>query len=215
MPVTHPQERWILVGAGAFARELINWAEDAAEAGMSPRIAGFLDNSAQALDAFSYQLAYYGTIEEYQPQPEDRLLMAIGDPGAKRRVAQLLKSKGARFATLIHPRAVVARSARLGEGVVVCPHAVISADAVLGDFVAVNALAGVGHDVVVGACSTLSAQVDLTGSVQVGEGCFFGSGARVLPRISIGADARIGAGAVIMRRVAAGAVMYASPAKKL
>lgn len=209
------QECWILVGAGRFARELIDWAEDRAALTGGPRVSGFLDASAGALDGFDYQLDYHGTIEDYQPQPHERLLMAIGEPREKRRVAQLLKARGARFATLIHPSAVVARSARLGEGVVVCPHALVSADATVGDFVAVNALSGVGHDVVVGAYSTLSSQVDLTGAVQVGECCFFGSGARVLPDITVGAEARIGAGAVVMRTVAAGAVMYAAPARKL
>jgi sugar O-acyltransferase (sialic acid O-acetyltransferase NeuD family) len=209
------QERWIVVGAGRFARELINWAADAADLGRSPPVSGFLDDSAAALDKFDYGLDYRGTIEDYQPQAHERLLMAIGDPLEKRRVGQLLKARGARFATLVHPSAVVARSARLGDGVVVCPHAVVSADATLGELVAVNALCGVGHDVVVGAWSTLSAQVDLTGAVQVGECCFFGSGARVLPNITVGAEARIGAGAVVMRKVAAGAVMYAAPARKL
>lgn len=216
MPLTFSmQERWILVGAGRFARELINWAEDLAALGRAPRVSGFLDASAGALDGFRYQLDYRGTIEDYQPQPDERLLMAIGDPLEKRRIGRMLKARGARFATLVHPSAVVARSARLGEGVVVCPQAVISADAVVGDLVAVNALSGVGHDVVIGAWSTLSSQVDLTGAVKVGECCFFGSGARVLPNMTVGAEARIGAGAVVMRKVAAGAVMYAAPARKL
>lgn len=209
------QERWILVGAGRFARELICWAEDTAEQRGTPPVTGFLDESAGALDGFSYQLSYCGAIEAYQPQRNDRLLMAIGDPVEKRRVAHMLKQRGAQFATLVHPSAVVARTARLGEGVVLCPHALVSADAVVGDLVAINAASSIGHDVVLGAYSTLSAQVDLTGGVQVGECCFFGSGARVLPRITVGAEARIGAGAVVMRKVAPGAVMYAAPARKL
>lgn len=207
-------ERLILVGAGAFGRELINWADDAAAAGGLP-ISGFLDASAHALDKFGYALEYLGPIESYQPQEGDRLVMAIGDPLAKKRLAEELLAKGAQFARLVHPSAVVARSAVLGVGTVVCPGAVISADATLGNFVAVNALSGVGHDVVVGDYSTLSSHVDLTGWVEVGEACFFGTGARVLPKVVIGKEARVGAGAVVMRSVAAGAVMFTTPAKKL
>lgn len=202
--------RFILVGAGAFGRELINWAEDC-----GTPFAGFLDSSAAALDGFDYRLDHLGTIEDFQPGPDDRLVMAVGDPAAKRGLAALLKEKGARFAQLVHPSAVVARTARLGEGVVVCPHAMVSADARVGDFAAVNALSAVGHDVQLGAYSTLSAQVDLTGWVQVGEACFFGSGARVLPKVKIGAGARIGAGATVLRNVPEGATMYTAPAKKL
>jgi sugar O-acyltransferase (sialic acid O-acetyltransferase NeuD family) len=202
--------RYILVGAGAFGRELINWAEDC-----GTPFTGFLDSSAAALDGYDYRLDYLGAIEAFQPQQSDCLVMAVGDPAAKRALATLLLSKGARFARLVHPSAVVARTAKLGEGVVVCPQAMVSADARVGDFVAVNALASVGHDVDLGAYSTLSAHVDLTGWVRVGEACFFGSGARVLPKVKVGAGARIGAGATVMRSVPEGATMYTAPAKKL
>lgn len=208
-------QRLILVGAGAFARELICWAEHAAVAAGTPVISGFLDASATALEDFDYGLEYIGTIEAYQPREGDSLVMAIGDPTAKKRIATDLLARGAKFAQVIHPTAVIARTAKLGIGVVVCPHVVVSADAAVGDFVALNTFSSVGHDVVIGACSTLSSHVDLTGAVKVGESSFFGSGARVVPKVSIGAEARIGAGATVLRTVPPKAVMYTTPAKKL
>lgn len=208
-------EKLILVGGGAFGRELINWSYDVADATGGSPITGFLDFSEHALDKFGYDLEYRGTIEAYQPRAGDRLVMAIGDPLAKKRIAGELLARGAQFASLVHPRAVVARNAVLGAGVVVCPNAVISVNATVGAFVAVNALCGVGHDVVIGDYSTLSVHVDLTGWVQVGEACFFGTGARVLPKVVVGDGARVGAGAVVMRNVAPGAVMFTNPAKKL
>lgn len=206
--------RVILVGGGAFGRELISWAEHGALEDAA-QITGFLDENPAVLDGFGYALEYLGHIDHFQPRAGDRLVMAIGDPGHKRRIAQMLKSRGAQFARLVHPSAIVARTAQLGEGVVLCPQAVVSANARIGDLVAINSFSGVGHDVVLGAYSTLSAQVDLTGRVMVGEGCFFGSGARVAPNVTIGAGARIGAGATILRKVPEGAVMYSMPARRL
>ena len=136
-------QRLILVGAGAFARELINWAEHAAAANGAPVISGFLDASPAALDGFDYDLEYLGTIEAYQPREGDRLVMAIGDPIAKKRIAVELIGRGAKFAQIIHPTAVIARTAKLGTGVVVCPHVVVSADATVDDFVALNTLSSV------------------------------------------------------------------------
>lgn len=208
-------QRLILVVGGKFGRELINWAEHAAAASGTPEISCFLDDSAAALDGFDYDLAYLGTIQSYQPRKGDRLVMAIADPVAKKGVADSLIARGAQFAQVIHPSAVIARTAKLGVGVVVCPQVVVSADATVGDFVALNTLSSIGHDVEIGACTTLSAHVDLTGAVKVGECCFFGSGARVVPKVSIGDGARIGAGATVLRKVPAGAVMYTTPAKKL
>lgn len=208
-------ERLILVGSGAFARELINWIDDLVNLGQSIPVSGFLDDDSSATIGPNYLMPCFGSIQSYMPRVGDKLLMAIGDPKAKKRLYAELKSKGASFMGLIHPSAVVARTAKLGEGVVVCPHAFISADAVIGDLCAINGNSSVGHDVNLGSFSTLSSHVDLTGWVQVSECVFFGSGARILPKVKIGSRARIGAGSVVVRSVPADAVVFAPPAKRL
>ena len=208
-------KRLILVGCGAFARELINWVDDLVDMRKSIPISGFLDDNPEALSAFSYSVPYISSIQSYIPEAGDELLMAVGDPKAKKKLYAELKKKGASFAQLIHPSAIVARTAWLGEGVVVCPQAFVSADAIVGELCAINGNASVGHDVKLGGFSTLSSHVDLTGWVQVDECVFFGSGARVLPKVKVGFGARIGAGAVVMRSVPADAVVYAPPAKRL
>lgn len=208
------KSRLTLVGGGAFGRELINWALDIAKVGNFPEVSGFLDIGSEALGEYGYELEYLGDIEQYSPRNAEKFVIAIGDPKKKRKIVELLKNKGAQFETLIHPSAVVARSAVLGEGVVVCPNSFVSADARIGDFVAINGLSSIGHDVDLGSYSTLSAHVDLTGWVKVGEECFFGTGAKVLPKVTIGRGSRIGAGSLIMRDVKPETVMYAMPAKK-
>ena len=208
-------ERLVLVGGGDFGRELINWTDDLVDQGKSIPVTGFLDDNPDALKGFQYPVAYLGSIQSYVPQAGDRLLMAVGDPKVKKSLFVDLKLRGCTFATLIHPSAVVARTATLGEGVVVCPHAFVSADAFVGDLCVINGSASIGHDVKLGSFATLSAHVDLTGWVNVDECVFFGSGARVLPKVKIGYGARIGAGAVVMRSVPADAVVYAPPAKRL
>lgn len=207
--------RLILVGCGAFARELINWVDDLVEKGNSIPITGFLDDNPDALKGFPYLVPYLSSIETYKPQQGDSLLMAVGDPHSKKKLFLELKAKGGTFTKLIHPSATVARTAKIGEGVVVCPHALISADAIIGDLCAINGSASVGHDVNLGDFATLSSHVDLTGWVHVEECVFFGSGARVLPKVKIGKGARIGAGSVVMRSIPADGVVYAPPAKRL
>lgn len=205
----------VLVGGGAFTRELINYVYDVNHACNSIEILGFLDASADAMDSFNYGLEYMGAIEEYKPDPNVSLLMGIGDPLVKERYFHHFKKLGASFYTLVHPTAVVSRTAILGEGVVVCPQAILSADARVGDLVALNGCASVGHDVTVGSFCTLSSHVDLTGWVKVGDRVFFGSGARVIPKVRIGNGAQIGAGAVVMMHVPESATVYAPPARKL
>jgi len=207
--------RTIIVGAGGFGRELIAWAEDCHNAGLLAPIAGLVDDNLRAMDGFSYPVGLLSSIAEFVPEPGDQLLMAIGTPAIKQRVSELLGGRGGNFVTLIHPTAVVARSARVSDGTILCPLSLVSADAVLGRLCAVNALSSIGHDVQVGAFSTLSAHVDLTGAVSVGEGVMIGTGAKLLPRVKIGNGAKIGAGAVVYRSVLAGRTVFAAPAKTL
>uniref|UniRef100_UPI004047A137 acetyltransferase n=1 Tax=Polynucleobacter sp. TaxID=2029855 RepID=UPI004047A137 len=205
----------ILVGGGAFARELINWADQLYGSSQVNLIVGFLDENPRALEEFGYKTPYLGRIEDFYPNERDKLLMAIGDPFQKKHIFEMLKKKNGNFCQFTHPTAVIASSAQLGEGVVICPHSFVSADAKIGNVVAINGCSSIGHDVVVGSFCTLSSHVDLTGWVKVSECVFFGSGATVLPKVKISSGARIGAGAVVMRSVEENGVVYAQPAKKL
>lgn len=210
-------KRLILVGCGAFARELICWIEDAVDLGVGQKVTGFLDENPNALEKFPYPYKpkWIATIDHYAPEEGDELIMAISNPLEKSQIVEKLKNKCAKFTGFIHPSALIACSAVLGEGVVICPKATVSADAKVGDFVTINGFTGIGHDVVVGHYSTISSYVDLTGYVQVGDFVFFGTGARVIPKLKIGARAKIGAGATIMRSVPEDAVMYTNTAKRL
>lgn len=205
--------RLVIAGAGAFGRELMCWA-DASVGATWDRMA-WVDDNPQALAGFDYPLPWLGSFADYQPAAGDLCVVSAGATATKQRLVAALRDRGARFATLVHPSAIVARTAKLGEGCVICPLAFVSADATLGAFVIVNGLSSVGHDVVLGAYSTLSAHVDLTGKVMVGEGAFFGTGAKVVPKVKIGSNAVIGAGATVMRNVPDGATVFTMPAKKL
>lgn len=207
--------RTIIVGAGGFGRELVNWSEDCHRAGALPAIAGLIDDNAHALGDFDCTVGLIGSISDFAPLPDDNLLLAIGDPAVKRRVVEMLEARGGRFASMIHPSAVVAGSARIAEGTILCPLSLVSANAAIGRCCTINALSSVGHDVRLGDYSTLSAHVDLTGGVVVGAMAMFGSGARVLPRVKIGEAATVGAGSTVYRSVAAGRSVFAAPAKVL
>lgn len=210
------KKRIVLVGGGAFARELLSWILDASDAATLPPVVGYLDAKSDAFTGFPGQdVAWLGAPADYQPQPGDLLAISIGDPAAKAAVCQSLAEKGAKFLTVVHPSAVVSRTATLGAGVVVGPHSYIATHASLGDYVCVNSLSGIGHDAIIGASATISSQVDIMGVVVVDEGVFVGSGARVLPKVKVGARARIGAGAIVVRTVKPDATMFAKPAGKL
>jgi len=203
---------YVLVGGGAFAREIHDWFAPGLPEG--DRFVGYLDDGDQPMAAFGRDLPQLGDTQGFERSPHQRLVMAVGDPAGKAALAERLGGAEA-FASLIHPRAWVSASAKLGRGAMIGPFTDVSADSRAGDFVTLNAYSSLGHDVTVGDFVTLSGYVDLTGGVTVGARSFFGSGARVLPGVSIGADCKVGAGAVVVRRVGDGATLYAAPARRL
>src|SRR5205085_2887538 len=98
----------------------------------------FLDDDREALRGYEWAGSVVAPVTSYTPEADDLFTVTIGDPRTKLAVAAALASRGARFAALVHPSAVLGASVELGQGVVLCPHACITADVQMGDHVHLN-----------------------------------------------------------------------------
>jgi sugar O-acyltransferase (sialic acid O-acetyltransferase NeuD family) len=142
------------------------------------------------------------------------LALAFGHNEARLRLADELASQGFELPVVVHPSAVVARDAVIGEGSFVGPLAVVNAAARIGRVVIVNSGVIVEHDAVVGDGVHLSPRACLAGGVQVGRASWVGAGAVVKERVAIGAGATVGMGAVVIRPVPDGATVVGCPAEQ-
>lgn len=140
---------------------------------------------------------------------------SVGDPQPRVRLYELACWLGFRIVSVIHPRAVVAPSVEIGQGVMIMAGAMINPGARLGDNVVVNTGAVVEHDCVVGHHVHIASGAVLSGAVIVGQGAHVGAGATVLQGVAIGEQAVVGAGAVAVKDVAPGAVVVGVPARPL
>jgi sugar O-acyltransferase (sialic acid O-acetyltransferase NeuD family) len=141
--------------------------------------------------------------------------LGVGDNSARERCARRILEAGLPIATLVHPRASLARTATLGEGTVVMAGASINPDASLGPGCIVNTGAVVEHDCRLGAYVHLSPNAALGGAVEIGDRSHLGLGAVALPGVRIGADVRVGAGAAVIRNLPDGATAVGVPARPL
>lgn len=207
------RQRLILVCAGGFGRELSFWAADCHAAGTLPALAGFIDDVVQELPG--YDLPRLSGLQDYAPLPGDLFVVALGAPAKKRRVVELLQTRGASFATLRHPTAIVVRTASIGEGVILCPYSMALADTRIERFATLNNYSGLGHDSACGEFTTLSSQVDVMGYARIGKDVLIGSGARLLPKVTVGDGATVGAGSIVVRSVKPNMTVFAPPAKLL
>ncbi len=88
-----------------------------------------------------------GTLSQIFTMNYDEAIVAIGNPVVRKEWTEKIE----RLATLVHPKAVVSPSAKLGEGCIIEGGAVLSANTTIGRGVLVMANAVVGHDATVGA----------------------------------------------------------------
>lgn len=205
----------LIVGAGRFGREVCEWAKQSKDHGENWRVAGFLDSRRQILDGFCLAETIMGTPEDYAPLSEDVFICAVGDVLQKRKYCEMLSSKGADFANVIHSSVVVSSHARLGRGIILCPGVVIAPNAELGDFVAVNTQSFVAHDVRVASYVQIHANVAINGAAELAEGCVIGSNAAILPDTRVGEYATVGAGSIVLKSVEAGETVFGNPARPL
>ncbi len=133
----------------------------------------------------------------------------ILDINIRVKVFELLQSSGFSLPELIHPRAMIEASAKVGEGVQVFANAYIGAEAILEPYCMVNTNAVVSHDCRIGAYTHIAPGALLAGHVHVGEKTLVGMGVTTSVGICIGSGVRIGNGAIVLADVPDKAIIQA------
>ncbi len=133
----------------------------------------------------------------------------IGNVQVRIAVFQRLAEAGFTCPAVVHPSAVVERSAVLAPGMQIFPQSYVGSDVQAGFGTIVNTGAIVSHDCRLAAFVNISPGAILAGGVEVGEGSLVGMGATVNLLVKIGPGARIGNGATVKSDVPAGGIVRA------
>jgi sugar O-acyltransferase (sialic acid O-acetyltransferase NeuD family) len=204
--------RILIVGAGGFGREVLHWAR-AAWPEHAATISGFLSADPDRLSAHDCPLPIIADPATFEPRPGDGLLLAIGIPGVRRAVAESLIDRGAEFLTLIHPTAIIAPTASIGQGAIVCPHAIVSDAARLGRFALLNYHASLAHDASAGDFAVLSPYATLAGGATVSDDTFLGLHASIGPGVSIGPRSKVAANSCALSDAPADTLVHGVPGR--
>ena len=201
--------RLLILGAGGHGRAV---ADLAGECGWE--VVGFTDR-----EAVSDGPGILGTDDEvftlFGAGKFDGAVVGVGNTALAKRAElfRLLRGWEINVPRLIHPRAVVSRSCRIGDGSVVFPGSVLGAGVEVGENVVIYSGVVAEHGCRIGDHAYLSPGVVLSGEVMVGEGAFLGAGAVVLPGLAIGAWATVAAGAVVTTAIQPGETVMGIPAR--
>lgn len=143
---------------------------------------------------------------------DGNVFVAVGNAEIRKKLME--RDANRNFPVLIHPSAVVAKSAEIGAGSVVMAGAVINPGAQIGKGCIINTSSSVDHDCMVGDYVHISVGAHLSGTVVVGTGTWIGAGAIVSNNVDICADCVIGAGAVVIKDITEPGTYVGVPARK-
>ena len=205
-----------IVGAGGFGREVQMLIGQINAVNPEWELAGFWDDGI-AKGTMVNGLPVLGTVADLARSGQGWMVMAIGDPAIKKKVAHQLEDSGIRSATLIHPSVIMGdrRYNSIGEGTIICAGNILTVNIQIGRHVILNLGCTVGHDAIIGDYSSFMPSVNISGEVVAGEGVYAGTGVKINNRITIGAGTIIGSGAVVVNDLPPNCTAVGVPAKPI
>lgn len=135
------------------------------------------------------------------------------DNNRRRELFIWLKKLGFTVVSAIHPSAVIAKSASLGEGSVVFPGAMIIPDTHAGDNFIIGAGSTLGHDTIIEDHVLMSGGVTVGSFSLIQEGAVIALGATVGSGVKVGRNAMVACGAVAVKDVKENTRVYGIPAR--
>ncbi len=120
-----------------------------------------------------------------------------------------------RWATIIHPSALISEKAQVAHGSVVLARSVLQNDARIGRHCIVNTGAILEHDVKIADFTHVAPGVIAGGGVEIGSNCFIGLGSRIRDHICIGDDVTVGTGSVVVTDIPSGETVVGVPARRI
>jgi sugar O-acyltransferase (sialic acid O-acetyltransferase NeuD family) len=204
--------RLIIIGAGGHGRVV---ADAARAAGITP--CAFVDHEPPAAELGGlpvYTALDYALAGVFRDGAAPAFISAIGKN--KNRAGEYVQAleAGLEPATVIHPSAIISRSASIGAGTFIGAQAVVNPGAVIGEDAIINTAAIIEHDCVVGAHAFVAPGAVLCGAASIGDYSFVGAGAVMIPLVSVGDCALIAAGAVVTHNHLDGVRLFGVPARE-
>jgi acetyltransferase EpsM len=118
-----------------------------------------------------------------------------------------------RYETIIHPRAVIDSTAKIGNGCIIHPGAFLANDVVLESFVTVAVNSAIAPFVIIESFAMITSLVVILSGARIGKFVFVGSCSCVAENVVIEKGSMIGAGTVVSRNVAEGCFFLGNPAR--
>jgi sugar O-acyltransferase (sialic acid O-acetyltransferase NeuD family) len=178
---------------------------------------GFIDDTPEKQGIHPVGLEVYSR-QVLQKYPEAYLLAVPGSPSSylkRKQYIEGLQMAKERFATVIHPRAVVSANASIGYNVLIMAGVVITSNASIGNHVCILPNSVIHHDSKIGSYTLLGSGVIVAGYTTIEENSYIGSGSRIINNITIGKNTLVGMGSTVLKDVLPDSKVAGTPARRI
>ena len=210
----------VILGAGGDGLVLAEaLAQCARGAGAQEwELVGYLDDACGAEGSFE-GFRVFGLLDSWATLPRDVFFApAIQKVRDMPRRAARIEGLGIppeRWATVIHPTAMIASSATIGRGAYIAAFCSVQPRCSIGDFATLRAGAALGHDAIVSRHAYVGPNAVMCGKTVLHTGAHLGPGAVVLDERVVGQFAVVGIGSAVTKDVTDYAVVMGNPAKRV
>ena len=207
---------FIIIGCNGSCVDIAETIEQLAARGDAVKITGFLDDADAVQGTMVAGYPVLGRIADAAQFPQAAFVNGIGSAKSYRSKPDIIARIGVtaeRWATIIHPTAVVSRHARIGPGTVLLANVSVGAGASIGSHCMVLQNTVVSHDSVIGDYTALATGVCVSGGCVIGENCYIGSNVSIREGIRIAPGALVGIGAVVVKDLPATCIAFGNPAR--
>jgi acetyltransferase EpsM len=155
---------------------------------------------------------------KYANYNDVKIIYSLYRPDVMKERIELLKSyeiPEEKFATFVHPSALITKSAEIGVGSVILANAVVNSNAYIGIFNTINSNCLIGHDSKINNYNYFAAHVCIGSNLSIGNGNFFGMNSNIRNFLKIKDYNIIGMGSNVVKDVESSSVLYGNPAQSV
>lgn len=192
----------VIISTGAVAAEITSYL-DSVKDDCDFILKGYLDydyNVEKYYKKYRFSMPIIGDIETYIPEENDYFILGVANIDFRKKVISTIKNKGGKFFTFIHPTAIVAKDAKIGEGCIISPFCMIGPNTLIGDFNHLTSYSFISHDCIVGN-NNLFSSAGICGNVTIGNNNSFYIKSTVVPNVTIENNCIIQAGMLLDKSI--------------
>lgn len=208
----------IIIGGSNGFLEVMGIIDDINDVKETYWVVGILDDNPELQGKTIRGISVLGTIQDARLYEHSRFVFAIGSMNTQKFRSSIVQSAGLpanRFETIIHPTAIIDKTAAIESGCIIHPRVFIGNDVCVKKFVVIAVGSTLGPFVTVEEHAMVTSHVVVLSGATVGSAAFVGSMSCVLEGVKIGEYARIGAGSVVSKNIPAQILAIGNPVRFL